>query len=121
MHLIIKHVLTTFVISLIFDKKKLNGLNRLAVSEPPLFILEKLYHVLYDSFLEATPFSFPQLLAGAKVSDVDNHQRSVLHMAVEGDFPTILSILLENAANPDLVDDNGNNRKCSQMSASICG
>ena len=48
--------------------------------------------------------------------DVDNHQRSVLHMAVEGDFPTILSILLENAADPDLVDDNGNNRECSNVS-----
>ena len=69
--------------------------------------------MLYDSFLEATPSFFLQLLAGAKVIDVDNHQRSVLHMAVEGDFPTILSILLENAADPDLVDDNGNNREYS--------
>ena len=53
-----------------------------------------------------------QLLAGAKVSDVDNHQRTVLHMAVEGDFPIILSILLENAADPDIVDEDGNNREC---------
>ena len=53
--------------------------------------------------------------------DVDNHQRSVLHMAVEGNFPTILSILLENAADPDLVDDNGNNREYSQMSVSVDG
>ena len=50
-----------------------------------------------------------QLLAGAKVTDVDNHQRGVLHMAVEGDFPTILSVLLENSADPDLVDEGGNN------------
>ena len=52
-----------------------------------------------------------QLLAGAKVTDVDNHQRSVLHMAVEGDFPTILSILLENAADPDIMDEEGSNRE----------
>ena len=41
--------------------------------------------------------------------DVDNHQRGVLHMAVEGDFPTILAVLLENAADPDLMDEGGNN------------
>lgn len=49
------------------------------------------------------------LLAGAKVTDVDNHQRCVLHMAVEGDFPTILSVLLENATDPDLLDEGGSN------------
>ena len=56
-----------------------------------------------------------QLLAGAKVTDVDNHQRSVLHMAVEGDFPTILSILLENAADPDIMDEEGSNRESTCM------
>jgi len=30
-------------------------------------------------------------------------------MAVEGDFPTILSVLLENGADPDIVDEEGNN------------
>jgi ankyrin repeat protein len=45
--------------------------------------------------------------------DIDNHQRTVLHMAVEGDFPTILSILLENAADPDAMDEDGNNRECT--------
>ena len=58
----------------------------------------------------------PQLLAGARVMDIDNHQRTVLHMAVEGDFPTILSILLENAADPDVMDEDGNNRECSYQS-----
>ena len=50
-----------------------------------------------------------QLLAQARVSDVDNHQRGVMHMAAEGDFPTILSVLLENGADPDLMDEGGNN------------
>lgn len=49
------------------------------------------------------------LLAGARVSDVDNHQRSPIHLAVEGDFHTILSVLLEHAADPDNVDENLNN------------
>ena len=42
------------------------------------------------------------------MGDVDNHQRGVLHMAVEGDFPTILSVLLESGADPDLMDEEGN-------------
>ncbi len=50
-----------------------------------------------------------QLLAGARVSDIDNHQRGAIHMAVEGDFATILSVLLEHAADPDIVDEAGNN------------
>ena len=29
-------------------------------------------------------------------------------MAVEGDFSTILSVLLENGADPDQMDDDGN-------------
>lgn len=33
-------------------------------------------------------------------------------MAVEGDFPTILSVLLENGADPDIVDEEGNNCRC---------
>lgn len=41
--------------------------------------------------------------------DVDNHQRGPLHLAVEGDFATILSVLLEHGANPDTVDENRNN------------
>ena len=28
-------------------------------------------------------------------------------MAVEGDFPTILSVLLEHGADPDIVDESG--------------
>ncbi len=56
---------------------------------------------------------FPQLLAGAHVTDIDNHQRGVLHMAVEGDFPSLLSILLENNADPDLMDEAGNNGRIS--------
>ena len=42
------------------------------------------------------------------MGDIDNHQRGVLHMAVEGDFPTILSVLLEHAADPDLIDEGEN-------------
>ena len=41
--------------------------------------------------------------------DVDNHQRGPIHLAVEGDFNTILSVLLEHGANPDTVDENRNN------------
>ena len=52
--------------------------------------------------------SCAQLLADAKVSDVDNHQRSVLHMAVEGEFSNVVSVLLENGADPDQVDEEGN-------------
>ncbi len=49
------------------------------------------------------------MLAGARVTDIDNHQRGVLHMAVEGDFPSLLSVLVENGADPDLTDEAGNN------------
>ena len=45
----------------------------------------------------------------ANVKAVDNHNRSVLHLAVEGDFSSILSVLLEHGANPDHVDEEGNN------------
>lgn len=50
-----------------------------------------------------------QLLAGARVGDTDNHHRAALHMAAEGDFPTILSVLLEHGADADLMDESGNN------------
>ena len=40
---------------------------------------------------------------------MDNHQRGVLHMVVEGDFPTILSVLLEHSTDPDIMDEDGNN------------
>lgn len=43
------------------------------------------------------------------MSDIDNHQRGPIHMAVEGDFSTILSVLLEHVADPDFVDENANN------------
>ena len=42
------------------------------------------------------------------MADMDNHQRGVLHMAVEWDFPTVLSVLLEKGADPDLMDEEGN-------------
>ena len=42
------------------------------------------------------------------MSDVDNHQRSVLHMAVEGEFSSIVSVLLESGADPDRMDEEGN-------------
>ena len=51
------------------------------------------------------------MLASADVTATDNHNRSVLHMAVEGNFASILSVLLENAADPDLTDEEGNNGK----------
>ena len=56
-----------------------------------------------------------QLLAEAKVSDVDNHQRSVLHMAVEGNFPNVVTVLLENRADPDLMDEEGNTGQQSTL------
>lgn len=64
--------------------------------------------------------SHSQLLAGARVTDIDNHQRGVLHMAVEGDFPSLLSVLLENNADPDLTDEAGNNGRvsCDRLTAS---
>ena len=45
----------------------------------------------------------------ADINATDNHDRGVLHLAVEGDFSNILSVLLENSANPDHVDEEGNN------------
>ena len=51
----------------------------------------------------------------ANVKAVDNHNRSVLHLAVEGDFSSILSVLLEHGANPDHVDEEGNNGMCMYM------
>ena len=49
-----------------------------------------------------------QLLAGAQVSAVDNHQKGVLHMAVGANSPAILSVLLENGADADACDEEGN-------------
>ena len=40
---------------------------------------------------------------------MDNHHRSVLHMAVEGEFPNVVSVLLENGADPDQMGEEGNN------------
>ena len=45
------------------------------------------------------------------MSDIDNHQRGAIHMAVEGDYCTILSVLLEHGADPDIMDENGNSGK----------
>lgn len=45
----------------------------------------------------------------ANVHSADNHNRGVLHLAVEGNFANILSVLLEHGANPDHVDEEGNN------------
>ena len=42
------------------------------------------------------------------MSDIDNHHRGAIHMAVEGDIANILSILLEHGADPDIMDENGN-------------
>ena len=42
------------------------------------------------------------------MNEVDNHQRSVLHMAVEGQFSNVVSVLLENGADPDQADEEGN-------------
>ena len=43
------------------------------------------------------------------MSAVDNHDRGVLHMAVEGDYSNILSVLIESSAIVDHVDEEGNN------------
>ena len=45
------------------------------------------------------------------MSDVDNHHRGSLHMAVESDSAEILSVLLENGADPDQTDEENNNSK----------
>ena len=42
------------------------------------------------------------------MSDVDNHNRGVLHMAVEGEFPNVVAVLLDNGADPDQMDEEGN-------------
>lgn len=42
------------------------------------------------------------------MNDVDNHDRGTLHMAVEGEFPNVVSVLLENGADPDKCDEEGN-------------
>lgn len=56
----------------------------------------------------------------ANVKAVDNHNRSVLHLAVEGDFSSILSVLLEHGANPDHADEEGNNGiNCNKNSVII--
>ena len=41
------------------------------------------------------------------MSDIDNHHRGAIHMAVEGDYSTILSVLMEHGADPDIMDDSG--------------
>ena len=51
------------------------------------------------------------------MSDVDNHARGVLHMAVEKDCPTILSVLLEHGADPDQMDEDGCN--CNLLLCSL--
>jgi ankyrin repeat protein len=48
------------------------------------------------------------LLAGSKVMDINSRSNGVLHMAVEGNFPSILSVLLENRADPDVADTDMN-------------
>ena len=52
-----------------------------------------------------------QLLAGANVHDVDNHQQNALHMAASGDHASIATVLIENGIDVDAADDNQNNGK----------
>ena len=40
-------------------------------------------------------------------------------MAVEGDFPTILSVLLENGADPDQMDEEGNIGRSHRVVSSL--
>ena len=42
------------------------------------------------------------------MTDVDNHSFGVLHMAVERNGAAILSILLQNGADPDMSDQDLN-------------
>ncbi len=61
-----------------------------------------------------------KLLAGARVSDIDNHQRGAIHMAIEGDFSTILSVLLEHGADPDIMDESGSSGTCCVVCMCVC-
>ena len=52
-----------------------------------------------------------QLLAGARVNDTTPQKQTALHLAAEKDNSTIVSVLLENKANYDKLDDALNNGK----------
>lgn len=50
-----------------------------------------------------------QLLAGSDVNATDKNRQNPLHIAAIEDKANVLEVLLENGANPDLVDSNLNN------------
>lgn len=50
-----------------------------------------------------------QLLAGSDVNATDKNRQNPLHIAAMEDKANILEVLLQNGANPDLVDSNLNN------------
>ena len=52
-----------------------------------------------------------KLLAGSRFNEVDKHHQTALHLAAANNSASILSILLENGAEPDAADDKGNNGK----------
>ena len=54
---------------------------------------------------------FFKLLAGSQVNALDKQRQTPLHVATVEDKAAILEVLLQNGANPDLVDVNLNNGK----------
>ena len=46
---------------------------------------------------------------------LDKQRQAPLHIATIEDKPAILEVLLQNGANPDLVDTNLNNGTCFQF------
>lgn len=49
------------------------------------------------------------MLAGSQVNALDKQRQTPLHVATVEDKAAILEVLLQNGANPDLVDVNLNN------------
>ena len=60
-----------------------------------------------------------QLLAGARVNDTTPQKQTALHLAAEKDNSTIVSVLLENKANYDKLDDALNNGKQNKQEINL--
>lgn len=65
-------------------------------------------YFLMTIFLSTFYFHF-KLLAGAQVNAMDKQRQTPLHVSTVEDKASILEVLLQNGANPDLVDVNLNN------------
>ena len=54
-------------------------------------------------------------LAGGDINGIDAHQSTPLHLAAELDLANVAEILLQNGADPTLLDQDGNN--CLHLAA----